>query len=560
MNESLRRFIQNPGGLPEIRSESQLRRLNGDIHRIHRKLSMNVLPQAPQTTVILSLDKFKQISREHRQPLPTTSVCRPRQFPGSWEGKPSTVVVPAASLRPLDRNWGGINLERTDSFRHLPVQGKGKPRLPVCQTQTQHENRLLRKANSLADPRALQSQLTNIINLPAIPSVTDAPVRSLRDPAKRLTAHRFSISKNMVRISVAEPVPASEPVPQTVLPRLRNFNDFYPPPLDKENASSMQSACGNYLRPPTEEQDLPITETQLKNAFDSLVNAVAAPPGFRKEIRRYRNRSRFGPNAGKKRQHKDNLSLETLSESSGQSDEEGDQSARPPSRSHACDETPRHPEGRRRRDHHPQPAVPSLAVKMDHGQWKEDMRVFSSLLKMFVEQPSKDAMIKELFREPIRRIPVTHEPSFIDLVQGSRASEQLKSGPAWNAPDGNVQDRESGESVGRSADDFQAFLDDIMMAACPFIHAKPSRNPLPFAPVVRPTGPYRSFWMRKIDLLLQPQVNLAAVSDFGFYSREEAVYGSRLGRRILDDPHWSVLAPVVVHVANDLHAEHCALL
>jgi hypothetical protein len=192
------------------------------------------------------------------------------------------------------------------------------------------------------------------------------------------------------------------------------------------------------------------------------------------------------------------------------------------------------------------------------------MKEFSSLLKIFIEEPNNNSIFRELFGQSIRRGPAVLDPHLFSTtseIESMATSAFQLAGQSFGNHQNRIGSGETHENLGRLVDGFQALLDDFTMVACPFAsskEAKPVKRD--FSVQVNSRGPYHSFWMRKIDILVHPTLDLAQVSSFGYYSRDAVVYGQNLKGAFLQDPQFKAAIELVSHVANNIHSEHCALL
>lgn len=553
MYPSIKKFVEEPLFAQHRHSDNKIRKIDQEIRKMSRKLSLNQQSIQFQTFVSVSLNQFRQLNDGLQFESSEANKVRfcsrnaglsPRitKAAKSNHHRPSEACLPL-----LEKNLSQTklpSLQKILAVEQLQI-------LELFQTTKLKNNNVASKVNVLKSKN-------NILNAFPIKSFN-----CLTKATNYKVSNRASINN---RLKQLEPTNELLKGGQNAFSRQQNYNDFYRT-LKDENASPNIGFSNNGVMLQSDEMSqpklLPDGFKKIRDAehfgrvvaatFDGLPNSI---DNVVKQRKAYSRRLKFRKTNKPNRLSFDCSLSGSQTSTSPDPSEENDQ---PCALNSACKDAESRRSQPQSKKSISQDIVPNSNVKLNPNRWKEDMKRFSSFLKRFVNNTPNHHQKPDEFSNPYQQLHGGLDFSYLKRVSHSRYLSN-------NLAHKNIQkdssdfDEAQEQSKSDDIDNFIIIQEEFIMARCPMSNMQNNKVfQSRFSPPMMNADCYNSQWMILIDKLNQEE-RITHESQVGLYELNNQVYGQSLQKRFTHSETLSSLIGVLSHVANNIHSDHCRIL
>lgn len=551
MYPSIKKFVQEPLFAQHRKSENQIKKIDQEIRKMTRKLSLGPQTAQFQTFVSINLNQFRQLNDGLQS---ESSEANKMKFGSRNLGSSPRVVKVAKSnnhrpseacLPLLEKNMSQTKLP---SLYHI---------LAVEQMQSLE----MRKANKIKVTAVDSSKFNVMASKPKV--LVKNPIKSVNFTQKDTNfkvSNRASINNRLKQIQLANGLLKGS---RQMVARMQNHNDFYKT-LKDQNVSPNTDLSNKGIVLNSDELSLPklLPENFKKLVTDGVFAKVV--PATDENLGMAAKETGKQPTAYKKR-----LKLRKTKRAPCLSFDCSVSGSQSSSSSEYCEETEQqvalnsaNKEVLSRRSQAKksisQDPHSNTNIKVNPNRWKEDMKRFSSFLKRFVNNTPKEFK-NDHFSNTDQQIQSDLDFSYLKRVSHSRyLSNSLAHKNIQRDNSDAIEDQEHSKS--EEIDNLIFIQEEFVMARCPMSNLQNDKVfKVRFSVFPTKADCYSSQWMVLIDKLNQEE-KITNETPAGLYELNNQVYGQSLQKRFCYSEAICSLIGVLSHVANNIHADHCRIL
>lgn len=196
-------------------------------------------------------------------------------------------------------------------------------------------------------------------------------------------------------------------------------------------------------------------------------------------------------------------------------------------------------------------------------QWKEDMKKFSSILHLYVEDPTHQHLKQDIINDEVGNYSGLVNTSFFKTLAKKTQNSYRMTGQFCQLNE-NETDQEDENPKSLKESNFQAkesIRVKYQIPNCPFIdmsHVNVIKYSVPANE--QNSRRYNSYWMMRIDELIKGSQTLSDLTEVGLYKRDKRVIGKMLEQSFPEHTDFGVFVRVLNNIVNNLQGEHILLM